>query len=398
MKRIFFTLALCIMGVTLHAQSFDDLAKTPPMGWSSWNCFGTNINEDQIKEIADLMVSTGMRDAGYVYLNLDDGWQVSRDEDGKIVPDEKAFPNGIKALADYIHSKGLKFGLYSCAGSQTCACRPGSRGYQFQDAITYARWGVDYLKYDWCFDEGQSPKAAYKTMSDALKSCGRPIVFSICEWGNSRPWEWAQGVGHLWRTTGDICNSFDGINHWGATGVCGIIDKNAGLAQYAGPGHWNDPDMLQVGNGVLTMDENRAQFSMWSMMAAPLIAGNDLRKMDKETLAILTNKEVIAVDQDTLGRQGIRYMKVGDHETWIKELSGGEGAVCFFNRDEEPWEFELNWAKDIYYGQILPWQQPYKVRDLWLHKDLGSTKDKMKIKVPAHGVVLFLLTPENKSN
>ena len=195
-------------------------------------------------------------------------------------------------------------------GNADCAGRPGSRGYQFQDARTYAEWGVDYLKYDWCFDEGQNPQAAYKTMSDALKASGRPIVFSICEWGNSQPWTWAKGIGHLWRTTGDIINAFKGINYWGGCGVVEIIDKNADLHKYAGPGHWNDPDMLQVGNGVLTMEENRSHFTMWCMLAAPLLAGNDIRKMDKETLGILTNKEVIAVNQDKLGKQGGRYMKV----------------------------------------------------------------------------------------
>ena len=328
MKNRFLCLLFVVCTViSARANSTDSLALTPPMGWNSWNCFSCNINEKQIREIADLMVSTGMKDAGYEYLNIDDCWQVGRDNEGNILVDEKNFPSGIKALADYIHSKGLKFGIYSCAGTLTCAGRPGSRGYQFQDARTYAEWGVDYLKYDWCFDEGQNPQAAYKTMSDALKASGRPIVFSICEWGNSQPWTWAKGIGHLWRTTGDIINAFKGINYWGGCGVVEIIDKNADLHKYAGPGHWNDPDMLQVGNGVLTMEENRSHFTMWCMLAAPLLAGNDIRKMDKETLGILTNKEVIAVNQDKLGKQGGRYMKVGEHEIWVKQLSNGEAAV-----------------------------------------------------------------------
>lgn len=325
MKNRFLCLLFVVCTViSARANSTDSLALTPPMGWNSWNCFSCNINEKQIREIADLMVSTGMKDAGYEYLNIDDCWQVGRDNEGNILVDEKNFPSGIKALADYIHSKGLKFGIYSCAGTLTCAGRPGSRGYQFQDARTYAEWGVDYLKYDWCFDEGQNPQAAYKTMSDALKASGRPIVFSICEWGNSQPWTWAKGIGHLWRTTGDIINAFKGINYWGGCGVVEIIDKNADLHKYAGPGHWNDPDMLQVGNGVLTMEENRSHFTMWCMLAAPLLAGNDIRKMDKETLGILTNKEVIAVNQDKLGKQGGRYMKVGEHEIWVKQLSNGK--------------------------------------------------------------------------
>ena len=207
-KFLLIFLTCTFLSLHMHAESMDSLALTPPMGWNSWNCFSCNINEAQIREIADLMVSTGMRDAGYVYLNIDDCWQVARAEDGTILVDKKNFPSGIKALADYIHSKGLKFGVYSCAGSLTCAGRPGSRGYQFQDARTYAEWGVDYLKYDWCFDEGQSPQAAYKTMRDALNATGRPIVFSICEWGNSQPWKWAKGIGHLWRTTGDIMGFF----------------------------------------------------------------------------------------------------------------------------------------------------------------------------------------------
>ena len=238
MKNRFLCLLFVVCTViSARANSTDSLALTPPMGWNSWNCFSCNINEKQIREIADLMVSTGMKDAGYEYLNIDDCWQVGRDNEGNILVDEKNFPSGIKALADYIHSKGLKFGIYSCAGTLTCAGRPGSRGYQFQDARTYAEWGVDYLKYDWCFDEGQNPQAAYKTMSDALKASGRPIVFSICEWGNSQPWTWAKGIGHLWRTTGDIINAFKGINYWGGCGVVEIIDKNADLHKYAGPGH-----------------------------------------------------------------------------------------------------------------------------------------------------------------
>ena len=227
MNKFFLIFLTCaFFSLHMRAESMDSLALTPPMGWNSWNCFSCNINEAQIREIADLMVSTGMRDAGYVYLNIDDCWQVARAEDGTILVDKKNFPSGIKALADYIHSKGLKFGVYSCAGSLTCAGRPGSRGYQFQDARTYAEWGVDYLKYDWCFDEGQSPQAAYKTMRDALNATGRPIVFSICEWGNSQPWKWAKGIGHLWRTTGDIINAFKGVNYWGGCGVVEIIDKN----------------------------------------------------------------------------------------------------------------------------------------------------------------------------
>ena len=251
------------------------------------------------------------------------------------------------------------------------------------------------MKYDWCFDEGQNPQAAYKTMRDALETAGRPIVFSICEWGNSEPWKWGKGIGHLWRTTPDIMNMFDGVNFWGGLGVVQVLDKNVELSKYAGPGHWNDPDMLQVGNGVLTTEENRSHFSLWCMLAAPLLAGNDLKTMDKETLEILTNPEVIAVNQDKLGKQGIRFLKQGDHETWVKTLENGKGAVCFFNRSDSPWTFDVNWPKDVTWNDVPTWCKEYNVRDLWRHKDLGTTAQKMKFTVAPHGVVMLQLTPKD---
>lgn len=268
-KYVLFCALICSGPILVRAQSFSDMAKTPPMGWNSWNKFGCGINEKLIKEVADAMVSSGMKDAGYQYVVIDDCWQVGRDKDGNIVADSVLFPSGIKALADYIHAKGLKIGIYSCAGSKTCQGRPGSRGYQFQDARTYAAWGVDYVKYDWCYPEDQGAKGAYKTMSDAIKASGRPMVFSICEWGTNQPWEWGKGIGHLWRTTEDIVNSFDGNIYWGGLSVLSIIDKEADLYKYAGPGHWNDPDMLEVGNGVLTPEQSKTHFSMWAMLAAP---------------------------------------------------------------------------------------------------------------------------------
>nr|WP_320059584.1 glycoside hydrolase family 27 protein [uncultured Bacteroides sp.] len=382
----------------VNADSPDTLALTPPMGWNSWNCFSCDINEQQIKNVADLIVSSGMKDAGYKYVNVDDCWQVGRDRNGNILVDSLRFPSGIKALADYIHSKGLKFGIYSCAGSLTCAGRPGSRGYQYQDARTYAQWGVDYLKYDWCYEEAQTPQGAYRTMSDALKASGRSIVFSICEWGNSQPWKWAKGIGHLWRTTGDIINAFKGTMYGGGSGVVEIIDQNADLYPYAGPGHWNDPDMLQVGNGVLTMDENRSHFTMWCMLAAPLLAGNDLRSMDKETLSILTNKDVLAVDQDELGMQGRRYMKIGEHEVWVKQLKNGEAAVCFFNRSEQPWKLSYKFEKENYsFADIRFWELEYDVRDLWKGKYIGTSKDNLKQEIPIHGVLLLKLIPKRRN-
>lgn len=302
---------------------FDSLAQTPPMGWNSWNKFGCDVSEKLMKEMADAMVESGMRDAGYEYIVIDDCWQIGRDSLGNIIPDPERFPNGIKALADYIHSKGLKLGIYSCAGSYTCQGRPGSRGYQFQDARQYAAWGIDYLKYDWCSNEGQNARAAYQTMSDAIKLSGRPIVFSICEWGENEPWKWGKGIGHMWRVTPDIRDCYQCKFDWGGVGVLDIIDIMADLYPYAGPGHWNDAEMLEVGNGGMSRDEYITHFSMWCMLATPLMAGNDLRKMDVETKEILTNKEVISVNQDKLGEQARRFMDMGEKKSgqslWITE-------------------------------------------------------------------------------
>ena len=406
MKKSLIVLSLCLFVVTVKSQVsfgeqinkqdsiFNTLAATPPMGWNSWNKFGCSINEKLLMEVADKLVSSGMRDAGYNYIVIDDCWQVSRDSVGNIVADPKSFPNGIKALADYIHAKGLKLGIYSCAGSLTCQGRPGSRGYQFQDARQYARWGVDYLKYDWCSNEGQNAEAAYRTMSDALKACGRPIVFSICEWGESQPWKWAKGVGHLWRTTADIRDCYQCKFDWGGVGVLDIIDTLADLYPYAGPGHWNDAEMLEIGNGGMTRDEYSTHFSMWSMLAAPLMAGNDVRSMDKETLEILTNREVIAVDQDSLGQQARRFMDMGDHEIWAKPLAHGEVAVCFLNRTDKTWSLDYNWKKNIMYfaHDVNVYKNEYTVRDLWKHKDIGTTRANTKEVIPAHGVLMVRLS------
>ena len=340
------------------------------------------------------MVSSGMKDAGYEYIVIDDCWQVGRDEDGNIIVDPERFPNGMKALSDYIHSKGLKIGIYSCAGSETCQGRPGSRGYQFQDARQYAKWEIDYLKYDWCSNEGQKAEAAYRTMSDALKACGRPIVFSICEWGENEPWKWGKGIGHLWRVTPDIRDCYQCTFDWGGVGVLEIIDKMADLYPYAGPGHWNDAEMLEVGNGGMTRDEYITHFSMWCMLAAPLMSGNDLRNMDKETIEILTNKEVIAVNQDPKGAQARRFMDMGEKEIWAKPLANGELAVCFMNRTDFPWKLDYNWRKQtIYFATDVSIRRfEYKVRDLWQHKDLGTTKQNLVAEIPPHGVLMVRLS------
>ncbi|NLO72244.1 MAG: glycoside hydrolase family 27 protein [Porphyromonadaceae bacterium] len=376
---------------------FLSLAPTPPMGWNSWNIFGCNINEKIIMEIADAMVSSGMKEAGYQYIVLDDCWQVGRDDNNNIVVDSVNFPKGIKFLADYIHSKGLKIGIYSCAGSLTCQRRPGSRGHQFQDAQQYAKWGIDYLKYDWCYNEEQNAKAAYKTMSDALKACGRPIVFSICEWGENEPWKWAKGIGHLWRITPDIRDCYNCKFDWGGVGVLNIIDVMADLHEYAGPGHWNDAEMLEVGNGGMTKDEYITHFSMWCMLAAPLMAGNDLRNMSDETVEILTNKEVIRVNQDKLGKQAIRFMDMGKQEIWAKPLENGEIALCFLNRNDSEWDLDYNWTKNTMYfaREIDLRKKEYSVRDLWAHKNIGTTQTNLKYKIPKHGVLMVRLSPIN---
>ena len=400
MMRIFCLAASLALSVGLWAQKFEGLALTPPMGWNSWNTFQTNINEALVKETADKLVSSGMRDAGYVYLVLDDAWMAKeRDENGNLVPDPKKFPGGMKKLVDYVHSKGLKFGLYNCAGTQTCAGYPGTRGYEYQDARFYAGLGIDYLKFDWCNTEGINAKEAYTTMSKALKTAKRPIVFSLCEWGTNKPWEWAAPVGHLWRTTGDIYGCFDCIKNygnWNAWGVMQIIDMQKDIRQYAGPGHWNDPDMMEVGNG-LNVNESRAHFSMWAMLAAPLIAGNDIRKMSKETEAILTNKDVIAVNQDVLGIEGFKYAMKDSVEIWFKPLKGNDWAVCFLNRSHTPQSFQFEWMNETINDTLSKRTldakgTAYTIRDLWTKKDLGNTKKPLKGIIPSHDVVMVRLT------
>ena len=359
------------------------LALTPPMGWNSWNKFGCDVNENLIREMADAMVSSGMKDAGYQYIVIDDCWQVSRDDEGNIIPDPERFPSGMKALADYVHSKGLKFGLYSDAGRMTCQKRPGSRGYEFQDARQYAAWGVDYLKYDWCHHGKQNSEASYALMRDALKASGRPIVFSICEWGSTKPWLWAQDVGNLWRTTGDIRDCWDCGRGKSSGGWTKILDFQNGLEAYAGPGHWNDPDMLEVGNGHMSITEYRAHFSFWCLLAAPLMAGNDLRDMSADVVGILTNKEVIAIDQDALGEQGRKIRDDGDYEVWAKDLKDGSRAVILFNRSKEEKKISVSWEEIGFSNKSA------QVRDLWLHKNLGTHQGQFSASVPPHGVVMI---------
>lgn len=399
MKKILLSFLL-IASIKMYAQKFEGLALTPPMGWNSWNTFQTNINEQLVMKTADVMVSSRMKDAGYTYLVLDDGWMaMERDSAGNLVADPKKFPHGMKVVADYVHSKGLKFGLYNCAGTKTCAGYPGTRGYEYQDAKFYASVGIDYLKFDWCNTEGINAKEAYTTMSKALKAAGRPIVFSLCEWGTNKPWEWAASVGELWRTTGDISAQFDSVKNmgtWTSNGIMHIVDLETDLRKYAGPGHWNDPDMLEVGNGLST-SENRAHFSMWCMLAAPLIAGNDITKMSKETDSILTNKKAIAVDQDAAGIQGFRYASNNGLETWMKPLKNGDWAVCFLNRASTPQKILFNW-KDKMIDDTLSNKQlnaqttTYKIEDLWAKKSLGNTASALSTTVPPHDVLMLRLS------
>jgi alpha-galactosidase len=390
---------LLFLTIQIHAQKFPGLALTPPMGWNSWNTFQTKIDEKLVMEVADDLLSSGMAAAGYNYIVLDDGWMtMTRDNAGNLVPDPEKFPHGLKALAAYVHAKGLKFGLYNCAGTKTCAGYPGTRGFEYQDARFYASLDIDYLKFDWCNNDGIIAKEAYSTMSKALKIAGRPIIFSLCDWGTNKPWEWAKDIGQLWRTTGDIYQVFDSTKDfgtWKANGVMRILDLQKGLREYAGPGHWNDPDMMEVGNG-MTQSEDRAHFSMWCMIAAPLISGNDIRKMTKETQQILTNKDAIAVDQDPLGIEGFQYGIKNGLEIWCRPLQNGDWAVCFLNRSSQTRQVDFDWRKEAIADgfssrQLDPSTASYSITDLWTKSNRGTTATSLKGDLPPHDVLLLRL-------
>jgi len=383
-KQLFDVLGAALMVLALMIpvsgrSQESSLAATPPMGWNSWNRFACKVSDTVVRAAADAIVSSGMKSAGYVYVNVDDCWQGKRDAQGMIQGNEK-FPD-MKGLGDYIHSKGLKFGIYSSPGPKTCAGFEGSYKHEQQDAQQYAAWGVDYLKYDWC-SAGQVYKPeemqdVYKKMHEALVSTGRPIVFSLCQYGLRRVWEWGPSVGaNLWRTTGDVWANYDRIYS--------IAHAEDGIEPYAGPGHWNDPDMLEVGNGRMSHDENVSHMSMWCMLSAPLLAGNDLANMMPETLAILTNPEVIAVDQDPKGVQAHWAWQVGPYEPWAKPLADGSTAVLLINRGEDTEPITVQF-KDVGVSGTK------SVRDLWAHKDLGQFTDSFKADVRAHGVVMVKL-------
>jgi alpha-galactosidase len=365
------------------------LAKTPPMGWEAWNYAGITCsatNEVTLRQIADAMVSSGMKDAGYEYVRIDECWTGGRDANGRILESPQRFPSGMKALADYVHSKGLKLGIYTDVGPKTCMAashvdpqerisnHEGSLGHEFEDAKQYAEWGIDHVKNDFCFSRGLDPKGIYKKFSDAIRASGRPMVYNLCGWGHINAHKWGREIGaQSWRIYEDI------ENNWKSVLAC--IDKSDGLEGYAGPGGWNDPDMLEVGNGVLTDAEERAHFSMWAILAAPLIAGNDLRNMTAQDIEVLTNREVIAVDQDALGMQGKRILK-SPNEVWAKPMGDGSRAIVLFNRANQPARLSVKWS-DV-------WIKPgvARVRDLWKHQDLGTFTDSFSAVVEPHGVVM----------
>lgn len=398
---VFISFPLCF------AQKFENVALTPPMGWNSWNTFEVNINEDLVKKTADIIVSSGLKDAGYEYIVLDDGWMVKdhRDKNGDLIPDPVKFPHGMKALIDYVHSKGLKFGLYNCAGTQTCAGYPGTRGYEYQDARFYANLGIDFLKYDWCNTNGINATEAYTTMSKALKAAGKPIVFSICEWGDNQPWDWATPVGNLWRISGDIYPCFDceykhEEGNWSSWGVLRILEMRKDIRKFSGPDHWNDFDMMEVGNG-MTNTEDKSHFTLWSMMASPLFAGNDLRIMKSETLNILTNKEIIAINQDALGIQGFKYQSENGVDVWVKPLYDENWAVVFLNRSDKTQKINFDWKKHIIEDNDFKFilnltSQKYNVRDLWEHINLGNTNKIFQKELAPHDVIAIKLTKVKK--
>lgn len=376
-KKIFgclWALLYCLFFALPCIAQQTNLAPTPPMGWNSWNHFADRIDDKIVRAEADAMLSSGMKAAGYTYIVIDDTWAGQRDADGFIQPNAK-FPD-MKALADYVHSKGLKLGIYSSPAAKTCAGYEGSLDHEEQDAQTYAKWGMDYLKYDWCQSGGSldDMEAAYTKMHDALQKTGRPIVLSLCQYGWHKVWEWGASVGgNLWRTTNDISDRYFVMAEIG-------FGQN-GLEKYAGPGHWNDPDMLEVGNGGMSEDEYRTHMGLWAILAAPLMAGNDLSQMTPYTVELLTNPEVIAVDQDPLGKQGYRIAQEGPFEIWMKPMADGSKVVGLFNRQRNTEQMTVNFAEIGITGGAT-------VRDLWLRKDLGTFTDKFTAYVPMHGVVL----------
>lgn len=398
MKNLVFIL-LVLIGTNSFAQKFENLAPTPPMGWNSWNTFHCDVNEQLIMDVADAFERDGYTEAGYEYIIIDDCWALrERDENGNLVPDPEKFPSGMKALADYVHSKGLKFGIYGDAGTETCAGYPGSKGFEIQDAKLFASWGVDYLKYDWCNTWGLKPQEAYEAISDALFAAGRPIVLGICEWGTAAPWTWGKEFGQLWRISGDIAPCFDCIVDHGSYkdwGVMKIVYMREDIRKYAGPNGWNDFDMMEVGNG-MTAAEDRAHFSLWSMFASALIMGNDIRSASQETIDIQTSEYAIAINQDPLGVQAFKYTDIDSTEVWVKPLKNDEWAICFLNRKNEPVNFEFNWSQHKIEDPDFDYKvdfssEKFKLFDVWAGKKAGTTKKPVKTEIGAHDVLMYWL-------
>lgn len=364
----------------------DGLALTPPMGWYPWNTFGQEPqNEKLIKEMVEALVSNGMREAGYLYIGPDEGICFYRVEDGRLTTNLERYPSGLRGLGDYIHKRGLRYALYTDAGTHTCSrAMPGTKDHEFEDMKQFAEWRCDYLKVDWCNTRGQDIIQTYTKLYEAQQAAGRPIVHSLCSWGEGSPWKWAAAAGHLWRTTGDIC--VPGKPDW--ENAVSIVFANEKLFEYAGPGHWNDPDMMIVGMPGLSEAQNRSLFSLWCMMAAPLMAGNDLRTMSKATREILTNLEVIAVDQDPLGIQGHIIQKDGQVSIWgDKKLFDGSQAVLIFNQNDLPVEVSIRWT-EIGINNL----SGLYIRDLWKHETTGPHKEGISVPVPPHDVVMLRLS------
>ncbi|WP_181685155.1 glycoside hydrolase family 27 protein [Halorhabdus salina] len=385
------------------------LATTPPMGWNSWNSFSCDVTEEDIRTAADQLVETGLRDAGYEYLVVDDCWMAETlDDDGRLRPHPETFPSGIEPLAEYIHDRGLKFGIYSSAGTRTCQDYPASLGREGLHAQQFADWGVDYLKYDNCGDHrGKDAIARYSAMGKALAEVDRDIVYSICEWGENEPWLWGRNVGgHLWRSTFDIVAKWSANRFEFGLGIVDIIDRMAErtIESSHGPGGWNDPDMLQVGNGPdsgqseledvaiergLTEAEERTHFSFWCLFGAPLMAGNDLAEMDDRTRELLTNEDAIAIDQDPLGIQGTRDGVLDETEIWSKRLAGDECAVILFNRSESTTDIETT----VETVDMPVDAETYTAWDIW-NDEVFETDGRIHATVEPHDVAFMRLSPE----
>ncbi|KAJ3298829.1 hypothetical protein HDU79_005201 [Rhizoclosmatium sp. JEL0117] len=384
---------MLVLGLCLFAPVFalnNGVGRTPAMGWNSWNKFACDVNEDLIKEHADALVASGLADLGYNHINVDDCWQLTRDEKGFIHEDPSTFPSGIKALSDYIHSKGLKFGLYSSAGTMTCQRRPGGLYYEQQDAQRYAEWEIDYFKYDNCFNDGLSDRAGnirrYGALRDALNATGRHINYALCQWGEQKIWEFGADLGNSWRTTGDIEDKWES--------VIDIINKHLDLSKYAGPGGFNDMDMLEVGNGHMTDEEYRTHFTVWAALKSPLLLGHDIRTMGQNTFDVIGNKEIIDINQDPLGKAAFFRARIENVYLWVGELSNGDRLLMVVNARENPVNAQVSLSSLVSTKEerLLSASWEVYVRDLWLHEDIGLFSNVVPMRnIPAHGVRILRL-------